>query len=207
MAKKQDTYYFDTFIACVDCACQAAQVLDAALKNYHPEDLKTRLDAVHKAEHAADMHKHELMNTLAKAFITPIEREDIILLSQNIDDMVDKIEDVLMRLYCNNVRSIRPDALPIAQLLVRCCSEVKGLMAEFPNFKRSKTLGERIVAINAIEEEADNLFIKALRTLHTTSTDPLEIISWHEVYSYLEKCIDACEHVSDTVETVIMKNT
>ena len=34
---------------------------------------------------------------LARAFITPIEREDIILLSQSIDEITDKIEDVLLR--------------------------------------------------------------------------------------------------------------
>ena len=56
---------------------------------------------------------------LAKAFITPIEREDIILLSQNIDEMTDKIEDVLLRIYCNNVQTIRPDAL---KLVGRCSS-------------------------------------------------------------------------------------
>ena len=38
-----------------------------------------------------------MMAVLVKAFITPIEREDIILLSQSIDEVTDKIEDVLIR--------------------------------------------------------------------------------------------------------------
>lgn len=38
-----------------------------------------------------------MLHILAKAFITPIEREDIILLSQNIDEVTDKIEDVLLQ--------------------------------------------------------------------------------------------------------------
>ena len=53
---------------------------------------------------------------LTKAFITPLEREDITLLSQNIDEVIDKIEDVLLRIYCNNIRVIRPDALRCARL-------------------------------------------------------------------------------------------
>ena len=57
---------------------------------------------------AADEKKHELHNVLAKAFITPIEREDMVLLSQSIDELTDEIEDVLLRIYCNNVKSIRP---------------------------------------------------------------------------------------------------
>ena len=31
--------------------------------------------------------------------------------------------------------------------------------------------------------------------LHNTCKDPLEVIAWREIYIYLEKCADACEHV------------
>ena len=33
------------------------------------------------------------------------------------------------------------------------------------------------------------------------------IIPVYRVEEYLEKCVDACEHVADTVESVIMKNS
>ena len=61
--------------------------------------------------------------------------------------------------------------------------------------------------INTLEEEADQLFIDSMRDLHTTCTDPIQIIVWRELYIYLEKCVDACEHVADTVESVVMKNS
>ena len=35
----------------------------------------------------------------------------------------------------------------------------------------------------------------------------IDIIAWREIFNYLEKCCDACEHVADAVESVIMKNT
>ena len=139
--------------------------------------------------------------------MTPIEREDILLLSQNIDEVTDKIEDVLLRLYCNNVQVIRPDALKLSEVVIRCCEEAKNMAREFSDFKHSKTLHGHIVNINTMEEEADDLFISSLRTLHTTCADPLEIIVWREIYTYLEKCVDACEHVADTVESVVMKNS
>ncbi len=207
MAKKQDSFYFNTFVECVDCACRAATILNETLQNFHPDELKTRLDAIHAEEHLADTKKHELINVLTKAFITPIEREDIVTLAHNVDEMADRIDDVLMRMYCNNIRSIRPDAVEMVKILVESCDAVKDMMAEFENFKRSKTLKECIVKINALEEKADQLFISCVRNLHTGCTDPLEVMTWHEVYFYLEKCVDACEHVADTVETVIMKNS
>ena len=207
MANKQESFYYDSFSACVACACQAAHYLEDTLKNYDPERLHSMLDEVHEVEHDADEKKHELSNVLARAFITPIEREDIILLSQNIDEVTDKIEDVLLRVYCNNVQKIRPEALELSRLVIRCCEEAKLMAQEFADFKRSKGLRDHIIRINTLEEEADQQFINSMRTLHTTCTDPIEIIVWREIFLYLEKCVDACEHVADTVESVVMKNS
>ncbi len=207
MSKKQDAFYFETFISAVDCACQAAAILDNTLRNYDPAQLPAQLHVIHEVENAADSKKHILIEALAKAFITPIEREDIISLSQNIDDLVDQIEDVLIRLYCNNIQTIRPDALAVSGLIVKGCQAVKTVMEEFADFRHSKNLRQHIIDVNDLEEEADKLFIQSIRDLHVQSTDPMEVFCWHELYRYLEHCMDACEHVADIVESVVMKNS
>lgn len=207
MAKKSDSFYFGNFYACADCAYQAAHLLERVMRDFDPLLIREKLDDMHKVEHAADEKKHEVLDALVKAFITPIEREDIILLSQNIDEVTDKIEDVLLRVYCNNVQKIRPEALELSRLVIRCCEEAKLMAQEFADFKRSKGLRDHIIRINTLEEEADQQFINSMRTLHTTCTDPIEIIVWREIFLYLEKCVDACEHVADTVESVVMKNS
>lgn len=207
MSKKQDAYYFDNFCDCAECAGKAAHLLRGWLTEFDPAHIHEKLDEMHALEHEADEKKHEMLNVLARAFITPIEREDIILLSQNIDEVTDKIEDVLLRIYCNNVQKIRPEALELSRLVIRCCEEAKLMAQEFADFKRSKGLRDHIIRINTLEEEADQQFINSMRTLHTTCTDPIEIIVWREIFLYLEKCVDACEHVADTVESVVMKNS
>ena len=207
MAKKQDSFYYENFSECAACACQAAHYLEDALKNFKPEGLSSMLDELHQVEHAADEKKHELSNVLARAFITPIEREDILQLSQNLDDLTDKLEDVFIRLYYNRVTAIRPDALEMADIVIRCCQEVGKLMNEFADFKRSKLIHDSIVSINTLEESADKLFIDCMYRLHDTCQDPLEVIAWREIYIYLEKCADACEHIADMVESVMMKNS
>ena len=207
MSKKSDSYYFENFIQCVECGCQAARMLEENLADFSGDNLEEIIRKFHEIEHDADKKKHEMMGVLVKAFITPIEREDIILLSQSIDEVTDKIEDVLLRVYCNNVQKIRPEALELSRLVIRCCEEAKLMAQEFADFKRSKGLRDHIIRINTLEEEADQQFINSMRTLHTTCTDPIEIIVWREIFLYLEKCVDACEHVADTVESVVMKNS
>ena len=39
------------------------------------------------------------------------------------------------------------------------------------------------------------------------SNDPLTVMFWRDVFDRLEKCADACEHVGDSIETIVMKNT
>ena len=126
---------------------------------------------------------------------------------KQIDDLTDKIEEVFIRIYINNVKAIRPEALKMLELVIQCCEEVCGLMREFANFRRSKELKDRIIQINSLEEEADRLYIASMHSLHSEEKDVLAVIAWREIYSYLEKCADACEHAADVVESVVMKNS
>lgn len=207
MARKQDSFYFDTFTACAEHAVEASRLLRRCIADYDPDNLELILREIHETEHSADMKKHELMNVLAKAFITPIEREDIMLLSQCLDEVVDKMEDVVLRLYCDNIRSIKPEMIAVVDVLERCCSEMHAMIKEFSNFRHSRTLRDKIIAINTLEEEADALFIHNMRVLHTEETDPIAIIVWRDVYRYIEQCADACEHVADACEKIMMSNT
>lgn len=207
MAKKNDNFFFQNFIHCAEYSLQAARMLKESLEKFTPNSIHTFLAPLHTIEHSADQKKHEMKASLVKAFITPIEREDIMMLSENIDDVTDCIEDVLLRIYINNVQTIRPDAIPFTQLIIRCCQTLLDTLADFADFKKSKTLNERLIAVNTLEEEADKLFMSAMRTLHTECKNPLEIIAWHEIYTYMEKCADACEHVADVIEEILMKNS
>ena len=64
MAKKGDRYYFDNFIACVECSHRAATLLGETLKNYSKADMAKKREQIHEIEHEADRKKHELMNML-----------------------------------------------------------------------------------------------------------------------------------------------
>lgn len=207
MAKKTDDFFFQNFVECADFSLQAAKMLKDSLIHFNPASIKELIDPLHNVEHAADMKKHEMKAALVKAFITPIEREDIMMLSQDIDDVTDCIEDVLLRIYINNVRSIREDAIPFADLIIKCCQTLRDTLTDFADFKKSKTLNQKLIEINTLEEEADRLFISSMHNLHSTCKDPLEVIAWREIYSYMEKCTDACEHVADIMEEVLLKNS
>ena len=161
---------------------------------------------MHTIEHTADGVKHEMMTQLLKEFLPPIEREDIMELSHTIDEVTDAIEDVLMRMYMFNITELRSEAKEFATVIVNCCDALKDMVAELPNFRKSTTLRERVVAINGLEEQGDRLYTLAMRRLYTEEKDAVAVISWTTMFDRLEKCCDCCEHVADVVERVVMKN-
>lgn len=207
MPKKTDNFYFKNFKNSVTFAHEAAKMLKKVLTNFNVNDLDKSLKEMHEIEHKADEKKHEMTKALIKAFITPIERTDIIKLSEFIDDITDSIDDILMHIYCNNITVLRDDTLAFVDILLKCCSSLELLFEEFKNYKKSTKLNSLIIEINHLEEEGDALYIKAMRTLHTTSKDMFEIVVWREMYSMFEQIYDNCEHVADVVEGVIIENS
>ena len=72
MARKQDAYYFDNFVACAEESCHAAHLLRKVLGEFHPDNLQKYLEEIHEIENRADGKKHDMLDKLAKEFIPPI---------------------------------------------------------------------------------------------------------------------------------------
>lgn len=207
MAKKNGYSYFAFFREMIDCACEAATALNSMFSDFQSANLRQEADAIHRIEHDADLKKHDMMSHLLREFLPPIDREDIVNISHVLDEVVDLIEEVVICLYMNNIQKCRPDVMPMVSLISKQCEELKKLMAEFENYKKSDKLMESIIVINTLEEEGDRLYLEAMRGLTLGCSDALELVAWRDIYSSLEDCCDACEKVADAVEEVVMKNT
>lgn len=207
MAKKQGNNYFEMFVNMVDYCCQAAEYLHGSLEKFAPELLQEQIKEMHAIEHRADIAKHDMMRKLVKEFITPIERDDIIELSVCIDDVTDAVEDVLLKMYMYNIRSLQPEAIEFSSIIEQCCKALQKALLEFHNFKKSSTIHDMLVEINRLEEVGDRLYSEAVRRLYTTGGDPLQVLAWTETYRRMEHCCDACEHAADVIESVIMQNS
>lgn len=209
MFKKEKNYdYFDYFTRSASFACEAANYLQESLNAFDVSSFHTRMEKMHEIENRADDEKHDMMSRLFHEFLPPIDREDIVELSHNLDDVVDAIDEAMLRvdMYC--LAAMRPEVLAFTQLIVRCCAELQEAVTEFKNFKKSTKLREAVVTVNSTESEGDKLYAECIRTLYTdASIDAKAVLAWSSVYEDLEMCLDACENAVDVIESVIMKNT
>ena len=207
MAKKNDKY-FDLFIQMGEYCCEAAEKLYEVLHNYDSRRVRQIMEEMHEIETSGDLIRHQITSSLAKEFITIIEREDIMSISGHVDTVLDRIEDVVMRLYMFDIQKIHEDAKRMADVLPRGTKAMTEALKEMHFFKKSKTFTEKIIAINDLEEEGDALYITAVRNLWT---DPYisadERYAWTKIFEAIEKISDACEDVADIVENVVLKNS
>lgn len=204
---KGDKFYFDSFVQGTAYSKQAAEYLVECLENYDAEQLESKLLTMHEFEHSADRLKHAMSEALAKAFVTPVDREDLDMLSRELDDVTDLLEEILQRFYMYGIRTVKPAAVEFAKQLVRSSSLLCEIMKEFENFKRSKKIHELVIELNSAEEVCDKLFLTSMRELTVQSSDVLETVSWRKIYECFEACSDACEHAAECVSAVIIKNT
>lgn len=205
---KKTNVYFESFVAMTKVACEAAGLLHSILHTFDAEKLEEQCREMHEIEHRADQIKHKMMAQLVKEFLPPIEREDISAMGQAIDNVTDSIEDVLMRIYMYDIRALRPEAVQFSELIVQGCEAMHEAMQDFPNYRKSQRIHEAVVRVNSIEEEADRLYLSAGRRLYREhDAQPVMLSAWMRTFDYLEDCCDACEHLADMLETVVLNNS
>lgn len=207
MAKKNDYNYFEAFANLSKFSLKSAEILHKTLGNFNPAEMPAKVKEMHTIEHSADLAKHEIMDHLVKEFLPPIEREDISSLSQEIDDVTDSVEDVLLFISMFDIQKIRPEILKFTELIERCCKSMDEALVEFKNFRNSKKLKDKLIEINRLEEDGDELYVQMVHNLYHTSKDPIELMTWTEIMHRLELCCDNCEDVADIIEGIVMKNS
>ncbi len=204
---KKDSDYFDFFRISAQYASDAAKFLHEILTSFDKATFPDQTQKLHEIEHAADDNRHEMIARLAKEFIPPIEREDIVALAQELDNVVDMIDECAQCLYMFDVSEIRTEALAFSELMIRCTNALLEATTEFRSFRNSKTLKEKLIAVNTLESEGDVLYTESVRKLFLENADSRTTFVWIKLYDRFESCFDACEDAVDIIESVVMKNS
>lgn len=208
MAKKSKFDYFDAFEQQVDIASEEAEILIEAIESFESaEGLEEILKRAHEVEHRGDQVNHEIHTSVAVDFITPIEREDILELAGKLDDVIDIIEGIIQRFYMFDVHFMHDQAMDFAVIIKKSLKALRKSMGSFREFKKVKKIRAMVEDVKDLEEEADELYMKAIRQLYTTEAEnAVRVEVWSRLFDRLEGACDACEAVADTMANIMLKN-
>ncbi len=204
-SKKKDVNYFTILNSMADCFCRASVELKEMLHDY--TDVAAKAKKVHDIEHEADKLLHGLVHELNRAFITPIDREDILHIGNNIDSITDLIEEVANLFDMLSIKEVEKPALEMSNLVVLICEVLARAIKEFEDFRKSKKLADLIIEVNGLEEKGDSIYRSTLKALYNNEKMPiLDIAKWKEIYDNMERIFDSCEEVADLLESSAVKN-
>jgi uncharacterized protein len=168
-------------------------------------DLKEFANVLKAYESKGDQYVHTVITELNKAFITPIEREDILQLAMSLDDVLDGIDNFAAMLEIYSIAKFDEYVKEFVKNIQSCTAEILvtiNLLSE----KKLSQISAHAIKIKEYESQCDILYRRALKQLFSTCKDPIQVIQYKEIYEILEEVADYCQTVANNLETVIMKN-
>lgn len=118
---------------------EAATALQGSMAAYDYESFIVKSEAVHEIEHLGDNYTNDIYEQLAVTFMTPIDLEDIALLTDVLDDVLDGINEFTYLLENLVVRQLRPGVKEFIETIVEATEAVEVATGEFSKFKNSKS--------------------------------------------------------------------
>ncbi|MGE5582775.1 MAG: DUF47 domain-containing protein [Bacillota bacterium] len=204
MFGERDNRFFSLFETAASNVSNAAQVL--LNLTLDPQDKEEKTKELEKLEHRGDELTHDIIAELHRAFITPIDREDIFLMAKETDNILDAIEATSHRFIMLNITETTPAAQQLAKMIVAAASELVSIMYGLRKLRHIAINNKAVVEINRIENEGDQVYRLAVKELYSGNVDPLTVFKWREIYDHLENTLDAMEDVANIVEGIAMKH-
>ncbi len=203
----KETVFFDLFEKSADNVQKGAQKLLELMSNF--SDLGYRTQEIKEIEHEGDKLTHEMIERMNKTFITPLDREDIHELACRLDDILDLMDTATARMSLYKVKEPMPDAVALAQVLVRSTKTIRDAMPLLRTLTKKASVDALLtscIEIHTQENEGDRIEQHALASLFENHLDPILIIKWKDIFQDLEAATDRCEDVANAIESIVLKN-
>jgi len=201
----RDMEFYDLFEQETANLVTAAEKLVDLFDNY--ENVEAKAKELKELEHRGDVITHEVVARLHRTFVTPIDREDITLLVQSLDDVMDFIEAAGRTAYLYNIAQPTERARELARIVVKMARKLNEVVPRLRRRDQFPWILKQCVEINTLENEADDVQHAALAELfEVCRTDACEVIKWREIYEHLESATDRGEDVANVLEGIVLKH-
>jgi predicted phosphate transport protein (TIGR00153 family) len=203
--KPRDRVFFYHFEASAANVLKMSEDLMAIMATEPGSQRTALLERMEIAERANDDLTHTIFTDLARNFITPIDREDIHSLATSLDDVADFTLAAAKNLELFGIGKPDETCVELARLVNEGARIVQLAVQNLRNMHKSGAHNEFVVQINSMENQADEVFDRAIQRLFATEKDPINLIRMRDTYAVLELATDKCEDVSNVMESIMLK--
>ena len=149
---------------------------------------------------------NQLEEMLIRTFVTPIEREDLEELADQLYKIPKTIEKFAERyaLVSEKISDIDfgQQSVHLEKAVTLVLALVKALkVADFKEIRAIQT------ELQSVESKADDLLLEAVRVLYQPGFPPLKAVILKDLFDLIEKAIDRCRDAGNVVSHVLLKNS
>src|SRR6478735_8475964 len=116
-------------------------------------------------------------------------------------DLIDEVADYL-GLY--KIEAPMEQSQHMAHILLQATRQIAEAM---PRLRTFSDMTHYTVEVNRLENDGDRTSRHAIASLFDNGIDPMVVIRWKDIFERLEEAVDACEHVANTLEGIVIKNS
>jgi len=193
--------FFDDFQALADQIRAGADLLEQMLAPDHP--IWDKAEEIKEVEHRCDSLTHAIIERLNRTFVTPLDREDIHALAEELDDVVDEMQAAADLLVLHRVVKPLPEVRDLADILVKAAEANVALLAKLP---RLRDMDSELEAIGQLESEGDRVYRRLVAHLFSGEFKAFNVLKWKDIVEAIEKSVNAIENISDIVESIVLKH-
>lgn len=196
--------YFKLFSQMTGKIQEAANALVEMMQD-KSENFEAHSKRIKDIEHSCDEITHTLTTKLNKSFITPFDREDIFTLAVALDDVMDYIDAGARAITMYDIKEVNDHTRHFVKVIQGLAMELNSAVSILDNPK--KGMSQHIVEIHRLENEADDVYFRAIGELFRATIEPATLIKMKELYEILENATDRCESVASIIESIVLKHT
>jgi predicted phosphate transport protein (TIGR00153 family) len=197
----RDRVFFYLFNHAGQNTLRAARLLEELLRQW-PDERGTAREIL-LAEQEGDRITHTIINRLNSTSEAPLDGEDVYALATQIDDVVDYIEETADFMGLYRIEAPMDQALELTRVLVASCEQ---LAAALEKLRALEDIEPNWIEIHRLENEGDRLYRDAVASLFANGVDPMVVIRWKDIFTVLERGVDATETAAHTLEGIVIKN-
>jgi uncharacterized protein Yka (UPF0111/DUF47 family) len=202
----KDDKFFDQLDNLARMLVSAAQQLSTILQTF--PTLDPQRQEIEDLRKKAGTLAQDSLAILDKAFITPLDREDILALISGMNAVIQEIAELSDRLGLYPMENLYPNLAAQSRNLLEFTIQVEELMAAL---RKKKTLSEMAAGsmkkLQAIEVNVRKDRQEFLRELFREQSDPLELIKKKDLHDLLEEALSRMSEITQILARVLLKNT
>ena len=200
----KDDKFYDELEQLSDRVVSSARQLEGVVTSF--PNLDGQLNNIEQDRLAAGKIFGESILRLDQAFITPLDREDILSLINEMNGVVDRVAELSQRFRLYQIKDLHPTLTGQAKNLSTIAGELNGIIHGLRQQKKLKDFKPSLDAVGKAMELVKRDRETFLGGLFSGAPDPLEVIKKKELHDLLEDAIERCEDATETLARVLLKN-